>query len=245
MHTYGLIGNPLGHSFSRRYFSQKFKYEHIENSEYCNFEIKDLAKEIPELKKQSNLAGLNVTIPYKTAIIDYLDDLSEACKKLNACNCIQIKDGNWIGHNTDIIGFENSFTPLLKPIHQKALILGTGGASKAVAFVLKKLQIPFHFISRTPNTTNNTIAYEWVDKEMMDEFQIIINTTPLGMHPNRNEYPKIPYEFINQNHYCFDLIYNPSKTLFLAMGEEQGALIENGDKMLVIQAEESWKIWNE
>jgi shikimate dehydrogenase len=245
MRIYGLIGNPLGHSFSRRYFSQKFKYEHIDDCEYYNFEIIDLEKEIPELKMQSDIAGLNVTIPYKTAIIPYLDSLSDACEELNACNCIQIKDGKWIGHNTDIIGFENSFLSLKKPFHQKALILGTGGGAKAVAFILKKLQIPFRFVSRTVNSSTNTISYEEISKEVLDDFQIVINTTPLGMHPNSNDYPKIPYEFATKNHYFFDLIYNPAKTLFLALAEEQGALIENGDKMLVIQAEESWKIWNE
>lgn len=242
MRLFGLIGYPLSHSFSQRYFTQKFKYERIVDCQYQNFELADLATEILYLKYEKELAGLNVTIPYKTAILSYLDEASEVVKKIGACNCIAIKNGKWVGHNTDVTGFENSFIPLLKPHHKKALILGTGGASQAVAYVLEKKGIPFLKVSR--HSQPDCITYEEVDANLIHDYQIVINTTPVGMHPEVNQCPSLPYEAITANHYFFDLIYNPSKTLFLQLAEEKGALIENGDKMLLIQAEESWDIWN-
>lgn len=245
MRIYGLIGHSLGHSFSQKYFSEKFERQNIESCQYLNFEIKDLQKAIPDLKKNQALKGLNVTIPYKTEIIPFLDELTDVCRKINACNCIKIKDGKWIGFNTDIMGFEKSFAPFLKPYHKKALILGTGGASNAVAFVLKKLNIDFLKVSRKKNQDSSIIIYDEINEEIMKEFQIVINTTPVGTSPNMDVYPKIPYEFINVHHYFFDLIYNPAQTLFLSLAEKQGAFIKNGDKMLSIQAEESWKIWND
>jgi shikimate dehydrogenase len=245
MNIYGLIGKTLHHSFSRRYFSEKFRSENLPDSQYRNFEIKNLDEEIPQLKKNPELKGLNVTIPYKTEIIPFLDEASTECREINACNCIKIEAGKWTGYNTDVIGFEKSFTPFLKPFQTKALILGTGGASNAVAFVLKKLNIQYSKVSRRPNKPGSVISYQDISQETMQEFQIVINTTPLGTFPNVNECPDLPYQFITEKHYFFDLIYNPAKTLFLSRAEKRGAFIENGDKMLMIQAEESWRIWNE
>lgn len=245
MKIYGLIGRSLGHSFSEKYFSEKFKREKIADCEYRNFEIKDLQKEIPALKNNPELKGLNVTIPYKTDIISFLDEMYDECREVNACNCIKIKDGKWIGANTDVTGFEKSFMPHLKPIHKKALILGTGGASNAVAFVLKRSGIDFLKVSRNKNPSPSVISYDEISGETMNEYQIVINTTPLGTFPNVNECPSLPYETVTNQHYFFDLVYNPSKTLFLSLAEKKGALIENGSQMLAIQAEESWKIWNE
>ena len=243
MNIYGLIGKTLHHSFSKRYFSEKFRSENLTDFQYRNFELKNLSDEIPALKNNPELKGLNVTIPYKTEIIPFLDNLSEESREINACNCIKIADGKWSGYNTDIIGFEKSFTPFLKPFQQKALILGTGGASNAVAFVLKKLNIASVKVSRTKNVSDSIISYEDISEETMKDFQIVVNTTPVGTFPNVNECPPLPYEFVTDRHYFFDLIYNPAKTLFLSLAEKQGAFIENGDKMLMIQAEESWRIW--
>jgi shikimate dehydrogenase len=243
MNIYGLIGKTLHHSFSKRYFSEKFRSENLTDFQYRNFELKNLSDEIPALKNNPELKGLNVTIPYKTEIIPFLDNLSEESREINACNCIKISDGRWSGYNTDVIGFEKSFTSFLKPFQQKALILGTGGASNAVAFVLKKLNIDFVKVSRTKSPFDSIISYEDISEETMKDFQIVVNTTPVGTFPNVNECPPLPYEFVTDRHYFFDLIYNPAKTLFLSLAEKQGAFIENGDKMLMIQAEESWRIW--
>jgi shikimate dehydrogenase len=244
MNIYGLIGKTLHHSFSRRYFSEKFRSENLSDSRYRNFEIKNLDEGIAELKINPELKGLNVTIPYKTGIIAFLDEISSECREINACNCIRIEAGKWIGYNTDVIGFEKSFIPFLKPFQQKALILGTGGASNAVAFVLKKLNIDFLKVSRKQISSDSIISYQDISAETMKDYQVVINTTPVGTFPNVNECPDLPYEFITDKHYFFDLIYNPAKTLFLSLAEERGAFIENGDRMLMIQAEESWRIWN-
>lgn len=245
MKIYGLIGYPLGHSFSQKYFSEKFLTENITDCQYQNFELKDLDKEIPRLKNLSNLCGLNVTIPYKTQIISYLDELTDECREMNACNCIEITNGKWIGYNTDVTGFEKSFLPHLKFYHKKALILGTGGASKAVAFVLKKLGIKFLMVTRNNEKSSSEINYDDISEKILADCNIVINTTPVGMYPNVDAYPMLPYEYITDQFYFFDLIYNPAKTLFLSKAEEKGAVIENGEKMLIIQAEESWKIWGQ
>ncbi|MDP4283583.1 MAG: shikimate dehydrogenase [Bacteroidota bacterium] len=243
MKIYGLIGLTLGHSFSQKYFTSKFLEENITDCQYQNFELKELDKEVSGLKKLSNLSGLNITIPYKSRIISYLDGLTDECREMNACNCIKIDNGKWIGYNTDVTGFEKSFLPHLKPFHKKALILGTGGSSMAVAFVLKKLGIQFLKVTRKV-VNSSLIDYEHISEKMMEEYTVVINTTPVGMFPNIYAYPNIPYQYITDQHYFFDLIYNPPKTQFLTKAEEKGAVIENGEKMLVIQAEESWKIWN-
>ena len=245
MKIYGLIGLSLRHSFSQRFFSDKFEREDIIDSEYHNFEIKNPDEEIAALKGNPDIRGLNVTIPYKSVIIPFLDELTNECREVNACNCIKVKDGKWIGYNTDIIGFEKTFVPHLKPYHRKALILGTGGASNAVAYVLKKLNINFLKVSRKKEHTQGVINYENVSGELLKDYNIVINTSPVGMFPKMDEYPPLPYESVTPDHYFFDLIYNPAKTLFLSIAEEYGAFIENGDKMLSIQAEESWDIWSD
>lgn len=245
MRIYGLIGKTLHHSFSRRYFTEKFRSDEIEDAQYLNFELKDISAELPSLKNNPDIKGLNVTIPYKTEIIPFLDELTKECREINACNCIKIKEGKWIGFNTDVIGFEKSFAPFLEYYHKKALILGTGGASNSVAFVLKKLNIEYVKVSRSEKQTPSVISYDDITAELLKEFTVVINTTPVGTSPNVDEYPKLPYEVITSQHYFFDLIYNPAKTLFLSLAEKQGAFIENGEKMLSIQAEESWEIWND
>ncbi|MDQ2862587.1 MAG: shikimate dehydrogenase [Bacteroidota bacterium] len=244
MKIYGLIGNPLGHSFSQKYFTDKFEREKIKDCAYQNFEIKDLQKEISSLKNDPIISGLNVTIPYKSDVISFLDETSAVCKEINACNCIKVVDKKWLGFNTDVIGFKNTFISHLQPQHTKALILGTGGSSKAVAYVLKGLGIDFLFVSRKGTGSAAIINYDSLSKELMEEFTIVINTSPLGMFPNVNGYPKIPYQYITNRHYFFDLIYNPAKTLFLLKAAAMGAIVENGERMLAIQAEESWKIWS-
>ena len=243
MKIYGLIGNPLSHSFSKKYFTEKFSNENINDCEYQNFEIENLQEAIPSLKKNPFLSGLNVTIPYKSQIIPFLNIIANEVNEINACNCIKMGDGKWSGFNTDITGFEKSFVSFLRPHNTKALILGTGGSSKAVAYVLKKLQIDFLFVSRK-DFSKEIINYESISSEIMKEYSIVINTTPMGMFPNVDSYPQLPYQFASDKHYFFDLVYNPSKTLFLSKAEAMGAVIKNGADMLLIQAEESWKIWS-
>jgi shikimate dehydrogenase len=239
MKLYGLIGFPLSHSFSKNYFTQKFLEEGIEGCEYELFPIETI-EALPQLLKDNpNLCGLNITIPYKQLVINYLH---EKCHlPLQACNCIKIEDGKLIGYNTDVVGFETSFKPLLQPHHTSALVLGTGGASLAVQYILQKNGIDFKVISRN---ANNGFTYQDLDKNFLDNHHIIINTTPLGTYPNVDECPEIPYQFLTPKHYCYDLVYNPPKTKFLLLAEAKGAAIKNGGDMLKIQAEESWRIWN-
>ena len=242
MKKYGLIGYPLSHSFSKKYFTEKFILESIKDVVYDIYPLENI-NELPGLLKQEpSLYGLNVTIPYKEQVIPYLDDMSPVVAEIGACNCIKIEDGKLIGHNTDVLGFELSLLKKLKPSHGAALVLGTGGASKAVQYVLNKHSISFLQVSRTKST--NSISYEELDNEIMSTHLLIINTTPLGMYPNTESAPPIPYELIGNSHYLFDLVYNPVKTMFLKKGELQGAEIENGSDMLVDQAEGSWAIWN-
>jgi shikimate dehydrogenase len=244
MKIYGLIGNPLGHSFSQKYFIEKFTRENITGCRYVNFELKNIEKEIALIKNDPQVFGLNVTIPYKSEIIAFLNNLSPECQEVNACNCIQIAKGKWTGFNTDITGFEKSFTPLLKSYHTKALVLGTGGSSKAVAYVLKKLKIDFLFVSRKKDSSKNIVDYDFVTPATLNEYPVVINTTPTGMFPNVDACPQLPYDAVTYKNYFFDLIYNPSTTLFLSKAAATGAQIKNGEKMLAIQAEESWRIWN-
>jgi len=239
---FGLLGKSLKHSFSKQYFEEKFKKEELP-FKYLNFErptldnIKQLTIDYP------NLSGLNVTIPYKEEIISHLDKISSKAKIIGAVNCIKItKKGNWKGYNTDVFGFEKSFKPLLKPHHQKALILGTGGASKAVAFVLDGLKIPYVFVSRKKEP--NQLTYDLINSTVFDNYQIIINTTPLGTFPKVEDCPNLPYHLLTKNHYAFDLVYNPSETLFLKNAKLHGATVANGENMLHFQAEKSWEIWN-
>jgi shikimate dehydrogenase len=242
MRKFGLIGYPLGHSFSKKYFTEKFEREGIAGNSYDLYPLEHIGQLGELLLGNSDLAGLNVTIPYKEQVIAYLDSKSAVVEEIGACNCICIEDGRLIGHNTDVIGFSRSLLPKLKPHHKKALVLGTGGSSKAVTYVLKELGISFLQVSRSP--MESMISYADIDQTMLEAYTLVINTTPVGMYPDVEKAPAIPYEFIGANHYLFDLVYNPSRTRFLQEGVMRGATVENGSDMLVIQAEASWEIWN-
>jgi shikimate dehydrogenase len=244
MKLFGLIGYPLSHSFSKRYFTEKFVRERIDGCAYELFPISDIGLLPQILQSHPGLLGLNVTIPYKQQVIPFLHDSSGIPEGIGACNCIRIRDGKLYGFNTDTVGFEKSLTPLLKPVHRKALVLGNGGAALAVMFVLKKLGIPFEVVSRQLHP-GSTLTYNGLHPALIAQHTLIINTTPLGTFPNVDECPPIPYGSITPNHLLYDLVYNPEKTLFLQKGEEKGASIKNGYEMLVLQAEESWRIWGE
>lgn len=243
MKTYGLIGFPLTHSFSKKYFTDKFQREERTDCIYQNFPLEKIDEVEQLFASNPDLAGLNITIPYKEVILPYLDECTEVVKETGACNCIRIINGEKIGYNTDVIGFGTSLDTQLKSSHQKALVLGTGGAAKAVCYALKLRNISYLQISRNPENSNE-IAYSEIDKELLQSHTLIINTTPLGMYPNTDACPAIPYEHLTKNHYLFDLVYNPALTLFLQKGMAAGAVVKNGTDMLAIQAEASWEIWN-
>jgi shikimate dehydrogenase len=240
MRKFGLIGFPLSHSFSKKFFTEKFLEKDID-AEYENYAIPEIGG-LNAILKIAQLEGLNVTIPYKEAVLPFLHHQSEVVQSIGACNCIAIKDAQLFGYNTDVIGFDATFSPALRPHHQKALVLGTGGAAKAVHYILTQKNIEYLRVSRT--TSNGQICYSDLNQDILSNYTVIINTTPLGMYPNVNDCPPIPYKFIGRHHYLYDLVYNPSVSLFLEKGKAMGATIENGAKMLEIQAEESWKIWN-
>lgn len=242
---YGLIGKDIGYSFSKNYFSEKFKKLAIKNSKYQNFDLQNIEDILLVLDNQiEDIKGLNVTIPYKQEIIQFLDELDDVAKEIGAVNTIKISpESKLIGYNTDAYGFENSIKPLLKSYHKTALILGTGGASKAIKFVLNKLNIASKSVSRNPSKEDE-VSYVDLNKKLINESLIIINCTPLGTYPNVDQFPVIPYQYISENHILFDLIYNPSETEFLRKGKKQGAQTQNGLKMLELQAEKSWEIWN-
>ncbi|MFT3845079.1 MAG: shikimate dehydrogenase [Lacibacter sp.] len=242
MRQFGLIGYPLSHSFSKNFFTKKFSEENIHGCSYELFPISSIDDFPPLLEHEKNIEGLNVTIPYKEAVLPFLSEVTDAVREIGACNCIKIKNGSLKGYNTDVIGFEESLKPLLLPHHKKALILGTGGAAKAVAWVLKKLQIEFIYVSRREG--GGIVKYDQINDEMIRNFHLIINTTPVGMQPNAGQKPSLPYGGLSKKHLCYDLVYNPLKTAFLEEAEKRGAVIKNGMEMLIIQAEESWKIWN-
>lgn len=243
MKLYGLIGRPLTHSFSKAFFTEKFLSENITDCRYENFELQDIQQLQTILKAHAGLCGLNVTIPYKRDVVSLLDFKNEIVDAVGACNCIKIEGGKLYGYNTDVVGFRESLQTFLKPHHTNALVLGTGGSSGAVQYALKQLGIEFTIVSR--QKTENNFTYQMLDETFLKAHTVIINTTPVGMFPNITAAPQLPYQFITPKHLLFDLIYNPGKTLFLKMGEERGATISNGHAMLLLQAEESWKIWNE
>lgn len=243
MRQFGLIGYPLAQSFSQNFFTQKFEKEKLTDCSYDTFSISSIDELANILTANPKLCGLNVTIPYKEQVLSFLDEKSALVKKIKACNCIKIKKGKLTGYNTDAPAFEQSLKEKLQPHHTKALILGTGGAAKAVEYCLRQLNILYKYVSRKPSA--QSFSYEQLTGSLMQEYLLIINTTPLGMHPNIVEAPQIPYHVLTPKHYLFDLIYNPAKTLFLQKAEQQGATIKNGYEMLVLQAQQSWKIWNE
>lgn len=244
MRKFGLIGRNISYSFSQNYFSIKFKDENILDATYQNFDIQSINQFKKEILATDHLAGLNVTIPFKEEIIPLLDKVDKKAKKIGAVNTIKItKKGKTKGYNTDCYGFKKSLKPLLKKQHKNALILGTGGASKAIAYVLKQLNIDYKFVSRTASN-NADYTYTDLNQELINNHQIIINCTPVGTYPKVDHAPDIPYQFITSNHILYDLIYNPSTTLFLQEGKNKGATIINGYDMLVFQAEKAWKIWN-
>jgi len=243
VYKFGLIGKDIEYSFSRAYFKKKFETEELPHS-YVNFDLKSIDEFSQIIKNTEQLKGLNVTIPYKEAVIPFLDKLNKKAKKIGAVNTIKItKKGKLIGYNTDCYGFEMSVKPLLKPHHKRALILGTGGASKAIIYSLKKLNIDYSYVSRQ-KSNKVEFTYQDLNETIISNHQIIINCTPLGTHPNINECPDIPYNGITNQHLLFDLIYNPEETKFLTIGKLKGATICNGYKMLEFQAEKSWHIWN-
>ncbi len=261
MNVYGLIGYPLGHSFSPTYFAQKFAELGIADTH--NYRLFPLAsiREFPALIQAfrfaltntgEQLCGLNVTIPYKQLVIPYLDDLSPQASDIGAVNTIQFKGTaqtlQLIGHNTDAYGFEHSLRPLLAQVQfnytKGALILGTGGASKAVAYVLEKLGIAYTFVSRNPKSEKQ-FSYKQLKKDHLDAYHLIINTTPLGTYPDVDRFPAIPYAELSKQHICYDLVYNPAETAFLQKAKAQGATIANGAAMLKLQAERAWEIWND
>ena len=242
MRLFGLIGYPLGHSFSKKYFTEKFEREGIAD---CRFElfpipevgyVRDVAADHPEL------VGLSVTIPYKEQVLPFLDDLGDTAS-IGACNCIHIRDRRWYGYNTDVVGFRESFRRLLTTADRRALILGTGGASKAVVSGLRQLGVEFRYVSRNPKDPS-VLRYEDLGPDVMAQYSAIINASPVGTFPNVDAAPPIPYELVSSRHYLFDLVYNPEMTRFLREGQERGARICNGWDMLVIQAEANWVIWN-
>ena len=241
----GLVGKNISSSFSKGYFAEKFEKEGLSDHEYVNFDIQSI-DEFPKIihEFRFQLKGLNVTIPYKQEVFQHLDKVHKVAKKVGAVNTIRFtKRGNLKGYNTDVFGFKNSLEPLLKEHHKRALILGTGGASKAIAYVLKSLEIEYFKVSRNP-VKNKEISYDDLSRELVVNHTLIINCTPLGTFPNVTQKPNIPYQYLNENHLLYDLIYNPEKTAFLKEGEKKGAQIKNGLEMLIGQAEEAWRIWN-
>jgi shikimate dehydrogenase len=242
MRLYGLIGLSLVHSFSQKYFTRKFETEGLADCAYLNFELNSI-EEFPSLLiNYPELCGVNITIPYKEKILSYLDAATDMVRTIGACNCIKIENKKTIGHNTDATAFKNSIFPNLKAWHNRALVLGSGGASKAVCYALSELKINFRIVSRYP--LNDELSYNDLNETILKDHKIIVNTTPLGTFPGVNELPSIPYHLLDSSHLLYDLIYNPDKTRFLQEGEKRGAAILNGGEMLKLQAEESWRIWN-
>lgn len=245
MKKLGLIGFPLGHSFSKKYYLEKFDKEQITGINYDLYSIEDI-KEFEKIFNDTDFYGVNVTIPHKINVLAYINELSPEAQEIQAVNCIQIKhteQGPFLkGYNTDVYGFEESLKPLLESHHTKALILGNGGAAKAVEYALKQLNIDYKFVSRTK--TDNNFTYNEIDQDVLNEYSIIINCSPIGTYPNIEVAPNLPYEYITSKHLLYDLVYNPAETAFLKKGIQNGAKVKNGQEMLEIQAEKNWEIWN-
>jgi len=248
MKTYGLIGYRLGYSFSKGFFTEKFEKENLQEHEYVNFEL-DTIDEFPGIfEKNDHIAGLNCTIPYKQQIMPFLDEIDEEAATVGAINTVKIirsEDGVKLkGFNTDIYGFENSLKPMLSEKHKKALILGTGGASKAIKYILKKLGLSYVSASIEETLNEGEIRYEDINEDLLKEYLVVINATPLGTFPKVENCANIPYEFLTSDHVLFDLVYNPEETLFMKKGKAQGAAVKNGLEMLHLQAIKAWEIWN-
>jgi shikimate dehydrogenase len=247
MRKYGLIGFPLGHSFSKRYFAKKFADENISDCCYDNYPIEQIEFIVSLISLNPELMGLNVTIPYKQQVFNYLDEIDDEASIIGSVNTIKIdRSANKTylkGFNTDAYGFAEPLRKVLQDHHKKAIILGTGGSSKSVAYVLRKMNIDFKYVSRNPKTINS-LSYDQLTPEVLQDYTIIVNTSPLGMYPNIESCPEIPYDALTSKHILYDLVYNPEKTLFLKMGEQRKTTIINGLSMLYLQAEKSWEIWN-
>ncbi len=245
MRVFGLIGYPLSHSFSKKYFDEKFEKEGLTDCRFENFPIKsidDLKHVI--LPNNPDLQGIAVTIPFKQLVLRHLSTTEAIPDKIKACNCIRIVNGKLVGYNTDYIGFEKSIGPILQNHHKKALILGNGGVTASAEYVLERIGIKTTIVSRKIHD-GSVMTYNDIDANVIADHTLIINTTPLGMYPDIDTAPDIPYECITQKHLFFDMVYNPEKTVFLKRGEQKGASIKNGYEMLVLQAEENWRIWNQ
>jgi shikimate dehydrogenase len=260
MKKYGLIGYPLSHSFSKKYFTEKFEAENIHNSSYELYPLSDINQLEDLLKQEPELCGINVTVPYKVTVLPLLDSMSEYAREIGAVNCIRVSQMSPVtaafsgevgiegkeymveGFNTDAYGFEMSLKPLLKSRHTSALILGDGGAARAVKYILRTLNISYKSVTRKP--ADRHITFNELTPELVANHLLIINTTPLGTAPNIDECPDIPYEALTEDHLLFDMVYNPEQTLFLKKGAERGAVTKNGYEMLILQAEKSWEIWN-
>lgn len=243
MKLYGLLGQHLGHSFSQKYFTEKFKRENIVDCHYELYSLNGLSELNNLLEKNKDLKGINVTIPFKEKIIPYLDEIDGNAREVGAVNTISIINGKLKGYNTDVFGFQQSIKPFLESHHQRALILGTGGASKAVRYVLEQIGIDYFLVSRHPKNEKE-IGYETLNKFAIESCPLIVNTTPLGMFPDVESFPPIPYEFLTNKNLLFDAVYNPTETIFLKKGKERNSTVINGLNMLHLQAEKAWEIWN-
>lgn len=243
MKLFGLIGHPVSHSFSKKYFTEKFAKEKIEDCSYELYDLPDIQKLPSLIKENKELKGINVTIPHKQAVIPFLDEIDPSAQKIGAVNVIKVEGNQLKGFNSDYYGFQQSLIKQIGDLRPSALILGTGGASKAIGVALENLGITYKYVSRTKK--DNAFTYTELDNEKLEEYKLIINTTPLGTSPNTEAAPDIPYEFLSSSHFLYDLVYNPSETLFMKKGKEKGASVKNGLEMLVLQAEKSWEIWNQ
>lgn len=245
--NFGLIGKSISHSFSKSYFEAKFLADKNSEDTYTNFDLQDLSS-LLMIISEKNISGLNVTKPYKELVIPYLNEIDSIAKNIGAINCIKVLRKNnspyLIGYNTDYYGFAQSIKPFIEPIHQRALVLGTGGASKAIYYALKNIGIDVYFVTSSDKKSSNYFKYDELNEYVLSTFKLIINCTPIGMYPEINKYPLIPYQYITEEHLLYDLIYNPAETLFLQKGKEKGAIIINGLNMLKLQADKALEIWN-
>ncbi|MEH6680881.1 MAG: shikimate dehydrogenase [Sediminicola sp.] len=241
-HKFGLVGRNISYSFSKKYFAEKFAAQGLGRHTYENFDLPNIEAFPALLKSNPDLQGLNITIPYKEAVLPYLDALDPMARAIGAVNTVHFTKDGLVGHNTDAFGFRESLLPQLRPHHKKSLILGTGGASKAIAHVLRELGITVTYVSRNP--TKDQLAYSDIDAQVLGAHTLIINCSPVGTYPNITDRPQLPYASLSKDHLLYDLIYNPERTAFLKQGEAAGASVQNGLGMLVLQAEKAWEIWN-